>query len=366
MTAAPSLPFPGGRTLAGWWRLLAPRQPTALWVGHLFLHRIEALARRRRPFRPEPFPTLVLHALALELPGPVNSHAPAAVADEQLRRLDGRLHLGRQLLVQVLGGLTRQGLAQGDSLRGWALAATGRQVVELGEVPRECYERLTFAFVQRESSAGGGSPPPAFLAVRAAAGNPWPAGEGRGFDMAALRACLDRPASWKQRHDFPADVAEVLAPEGPPDDVPAWQRVLVDRPEHLLAVLAAVASGRDSVQLLGFAALQEGWALQAAEPVIVLNEDSAAELPELRPSTALQTWRQAWRQWCQQRGFPGNEAEACAVEPAGVSLRVRAGARLLERLRAGRSDALKGEAWLLAGEGRVRAAARVEVEEAGP
>ena len=43
MNAVTSLPFPNARTLAGWWRLLAPQRPLALWVGYLFLHRVEAL-----------------------------------------------------------------------------------------------------------------------------------------------------------------------------------------------------------------------------------------------------------------------------------------------------------------------------------
>jgi hypothetical protein len=359
MTAALSLPFPGGRTLAGWWRLLAPRQPTALWVGHLFLHRIEALTRRRRSYRPEPFSLLVLRALALEQPGQANRHA----AEEQLRRLDGQLHLGRQLLLQVLGGLARQGLAEGDPQAGWTLATPGRQVVEHGEIPAECYERQTFTFLEREPADGSGEKPPAFLGLRPAAGAAW---QGSTFDVAALRACLDRPAEWKERHGFPADVAEILGPEGEAAMIPPWQRVLVDRPVDLLIVLAAVAPERSSRRLLGFAVKPEGWLLEAAEPVLTLAEASAAELPELRPAADLPAWRAAWRQWCQQRGFPASEAEACVLEPAGVLLRVRPAARLLERLRATRSDALKGEAWLLAGEDPVRAAARVQVEEARP
>lgn len=46
MTAVAPLTFPGTRALAGWWRLLAPRQPRAMWVAHLLLHRIEALVRQ--------------------------------------------------------------------------------------------------------------------------------------------------------------------------------------------------------------------------------------------------------------------------------------------------------------------------------
>jgi len=40
---------------------------------------------------------------------------------------------------------------------------------------------------------------------------------------------------------------------------------------------------------------------------------------------------------------------------------VRAPHRLIERLRAARSDAIKQEAWLLAGAGRTRTAAQLEL-----
>ena len=45
-------------------------------------------------------------------------------------------------------------------------------------------------------------------------------------------------------------------------------------------------------------------------------------------------------------------------------LRVFAPDRFIHRLQQARSDALKGDAWLLAGEGRIRAAAQLEIVEA--
>jgi hypothetical protein len=106
--------------------------------------------------------------------------------------------------------------------------------------------------------------------------------------------------------------------------------------------------------------------LQTNEPAFVLGGEGADALPELRQTPDVEAWRRMWRQWCEQRNFPRGEADACVLEPAGAVVRVRPPGRLLERLRAQRSDALKGEAWLLAGEGRVRAAARLEVVEVVP
>jgi hypothetical protein len=373
MTAGPPLAFPGSRTLAGWWRQLAPLHPEALRVGHLLLHRVEAMTRCHRPYRPGAFPLVLLRALALEPAGrphppgaPSNNHAGEAPGEGQLRRLDVCLRLGRPLLLQALQSLARQGLVQGGPQTGWAPAPAGRQALERGEVPRDCYERRTFYFLEREPAGGGARPAPAFLPLRSEAGLPWAAGDDWGFDVEVLRACLGRPPEWKRRRTFPAEVADVLPADPAAADFPAWQRVPLDRPEHLAAVLALVP-GAGGPRLVGFAFRPEGWALDLEEPVLALDEGWAEDLPEVRVDPGPGAWQAAWRQWCGQRALPAAEAEACGLEPAGVLLRVRPGARLLERLRVARSDALKGEAWLLAGTGRLRAAARVEVLDAeGP
>ena len=64
MTAVPPWTFPGSRTLAGWWRQLAPLQPRQLWVGHLLFHRVEALVGLNQMRRPDRFTRLVLDAIA--------------------------------------------------------------------------------------------------------------------------------------------------------------------------------------------------------------------------------------------------------------------------------------------------------------
>src|SRR5947209_6815734 len=112
MTAGPALTFPGSRTVAGWWRQLAACQPRALWVGHLLLHRVEALVRVARPRRPERLTLLVLQALHL--------------GDGQpLEGLNARLHLGRQVLGRVLAALRAHGLAHVDAHGMWRATDAG-------------------------------------------------------------------------------------------------------------------------------------------------------------------------------------------------------------------------------------------------
>ena len=54
------LAFPGGRALAGWLRQVVPHGPESVWVGHLALHRVEALVDLTRPCRVDRFSRFVL------------------------------------------------------------------------------------------------------------------------------------------------------------------------------------------------------------------------------------------------------------------------------------------------------------------
>src|SRR5262245_38032879 len=119
MTAAGPLVFPGSRVLAGWWQQLVPLRPQALWVGHLLLHHVEALAwvSRSRPL--DDFARLVLRALGL-----ARERTPPA--------LESYLHLGPQALRQVLQRLQKEGLAQSTADGDWQPTALGRHGLEHG------------------------------------------------------------------------------------------------------------------------------------------------------------------------------------------------------------------------------------------
>src|SRR6516164_196200 len=122
MSVAAPLLFPGSRTLSGWWRQLAAWQPHALWIGHLLLHRVEALVRVTQPRRADPFMQLVLPALRLD----EANDAPHTLAmPQRLERIQSRLHLERPLLAQVLRRLESEGLIQLAADR--LLTALGQQ-----------------------------------------------------------------------------------------------------------------------------------------------------------------------------------------------------------------------------------------------
>jgi hypothetical protein len=345
MTAAPALAFPGGRTLAGWWKQLAAFRPRALWVGHLLLHRVEALVTVHKPVRVDALPLFVLRA---------------AAAGASVEELDERLHLGRPLVRQVLHQLKSENLLNPDLAGCCSLTPLGRQALEQGHYPRTSRERRSFSFVQSERPGQA----PQFLNLLNHPGVvPWQAVESWRFDVGRLTACVRQPPAWKQRHGFPLDVEAVLTADTPEaaGAIPPWQRVILDRPERLPAAVALAQTAGGEERLLGFAVQQEGWGLQTRDPVFSLNGDWPETFPDLAARPSADVWRQAWRGWAQPRNLPPAEVEECVLEGQDHRLRVAAPARLVDRLRAARSDVLKGEAWLLAGDGCMRLAAQIQL-----
>ncbi len=345
MTVPAALAFPGARSLAGWWRQLAPCQPRSLWVGHLLLHRVEALAVVARSDRLDPLHRLVLQAM---------SRAP----DGTLEGIEENLRPGRPLLGQALDSLRSDGLAAFGA--GWTVTERGRRALETGAYARAVPERRPFYFVHGERADSA----PHFLHLDATLCLPWTADADWRFDAAWLADCLAQPEDWKQRFRFPPEVSQIVTINASQaaDDPPPWRRVLVDRPERLPVALALTEDGR----LLGFAVRPDNGTLQGDAPAFSLEEGWRDVFPRVADEPPAEDWLCAWHSWCQPRGLTGAGLDPVDLRPEGHRLIVTAPPKLMERLRSTRSDALRGEAWVLAGNGWLRRAAMLEVVEESP
>jgi hypothetical protein len=347
MTSAHSFPWPGSRVLAGWWPTLQRWHPRALWLHHLLLHHLDApVAVSHSPALDE------LHRLLLE----------SLVPGSELGALAASLSLDVPLLSRLLAELRAAGLVQEQDGQ-WAQTDAGRQAGSSPQGVCTTQERRKLYFTQGDARHPGVrflplDHPPSPLPLSSSEGAAWAEQlEGWQFDLRELQECLGRDPAWKQAHGFPADVHS-LAGGGE-----AWQRVVLDRAESV-TVACLVTEEQD--RLLGFSVQPAGWQLHGERPVLALGPAWGEALPELADPVSLEEWRQAWRAWGQPRGLPPGEIEACHLEPHGVRLRVQAPRPLVERLRGARSDALKGEAWLLAGSGgRTRTAALIDLHEEG-
>jgi hypothetical protein len=358
-----ALAYPGSRALAEWWRHIASYRPQVVWVAHLLLYRVEALVRLARPYRPEDLALLALEAVAIDSPA-------------TLERVESRLHLGIQLTGRILCRLAADGVVEFTEA-GWALTRSGKRLVGGETVVQAASERRSFYFIDNGSHSLSH-----FLALAPGLATPCSAPNLVAMDLSALTKCVEQPMDWKVRHGFPLDVHEVvllkkessrlLSPESAdsssnaarqPDPaearIPPWQRVAVVHPESVILLLASVPSA-DGVGLIGFAVQQKGWMLQGKEP-IRLSQGWREAMPRLAEPLSTEGWRQAWNAWARSTGLPTAQTAGCPLECQGHRLVATVPSAVFGRLRAARSEALKGEVWLLAGDDRVRQAAQLQI-----
>jgi len=329
MTSASSLAFPGGRTLAGWWRQLAGCHPDAFWTGYLTFHRIEALVRAVRPHKLPSAEYLVLRALAL--------HRPTAETGAVARLL----HLAPDLVRRMLRHLVTEGLAAWSGASAATLTPAGGRALERGEYPRPHRERRAFYFAGVE----GDPARTRYVDLPHAERLPWLPVSEAPFEVAHLRECVGRPEEWKRRHGFPLDVTELL--DAPDTANHAWEHVVVATPHRLFAAIVR-APAQQGLAFLGFPGQVRTWELHAHQPAFTVPEEHW--LPTYPP----EVWRQAFVEWCEQRQIPPAQALEARLTVEGDQLAVEASGPLQERLLAA-----KGETWLLAGDGPVRQAARL-------
>lgn len=334
MTAAIAMNIPGGRAVVTWWRDLATRHPRRLWFAHLALHHIEALVERETSF---PLDNLAqsLYPLLRSLEYPI-----------PLTRLHDLLGLDAALTSCLITQLISSGVLALDSTE-TALYFPPNIPSPSQPIAKHLRQRAIFHFTD--------GTPPLFVSIDENACSALMPPSTWSFDLDQLRQCLAQPESWRSRNQFLEGSCRLLLPEDLLGQ--AQNEVLalaLDRAEQALLVLI-----QTEAELLGFSVNPEDWEMRR-EPAVKLPltaDLSQALLAPLPP----EQWRQAWQLWCQQRSLPTAEVESCRLEVADHRLLVRAPGRLVDRLRQSRADSTRGDTWLLAGTGRVRHAALVEL-----
>ncbi len=341
MSAAFVPSWPGSRVLLGWWRELADRKPQQLRISRLLFHRVEALVRVHRSRTLDRWQLALLRLAGARVP-----------CGELVSSLTD-LQMDAQVLVQLVRELTDAGLLHQNGTGVWQMTLAGRDALATGALAVFDEERRTFIFVDHAALGR----PPHFLPLKRLpplVSAPAPEAAGCSFDVANLEACIRQMPQWKARYRFPTDVAALLPPET------NWRRVILDTVESRMLVFIHTAQASGSSRVLGFAVRPEGWTLEP-EPLLTLADGWEEALPDLAAEPAPEMWRRVWQEWSHPRGLPPAEVEACRLERTDHRLLVHAPMRLIERLRAARSDAIKQEAWLLAGDGRTRTVAQIEL-----
>lgn len=346
MDRASSFAYPGGRTLAHWQRQLAPLHPQTLWVGHWFVHRVEALAQAEQRVPLENFTSLLLQACSLE--------GADVVAVPAVAR---RLGVPAPLAAGWLRDLAKRGLVHANADESFRWTSQGRDALRLGFTDRKRESRQTFSFLERLEADGVRRAEPHFLALAETTAIPWLNSEPHRFDPHWLPKCAHQTGEWKKSFGFPGDVVGFSHENGSLEaGQPDWRKVFLDRTERIPVLL--FQEGRSTTPIWRAYAWQAiGWTLHDQTPIWTGGQEIAQIFPELMKPPRLQEWRAVWLQWCRQRSLPSQEAEGTELAWVDGHLVAKAPPRMVHRLQAGNSDLCKGEAWLLTGDGYLRPAA---------
>lgn len=322
MSTAP-LPFPGPKTVAGWWTRFAP-DATALVAGTVAFTRVEVGVTGTEPAPPDPLVAAVLRALAVT--------GPATAAD-----LDRRLHVGPARVEAALRDAADRGLTD-PPVRSVYSPGPGTPPTDVGRSQR-VVKRIRLAFRDGQ-----------FLPAPDT--GPFAVGTGGPSEVHPIRewvvAAAGRPAAWKRDANFP-DIAPdaVAAPEI------GWRGVPLFRPDALTAVVTRTTA--DGVAV--FPAAGPDWHL-AGDPLFTLaGEPAAAAFPELFAAPPDADLRAAWQGWAKSRSVPADDLAACRLALSGAKLEVHAPGVLAAWLRANRADVFRGDTWVWVGDGPLRRAA---------
>jgi hypothetical protein len=348
MSAALAPAWPGSRVLLGWWRELSARQPRQMRVGRLILHRVEALVRVCRFHALDRWQRSLLRLASTRVP--INGELINSLKD---------LQIDQQILGQLVRELTAYGLLHRNGAGKWQMTPAGQTALETGTRADSQDQRRSFVFLDNTLLGL----PPCFLPFEGA----WPHNHATvapetaacSFEVARLEACIRQTPEWKTRYHFPSDVESLLLPEAGASAMD-WRRVVLDSVTPQWFVFLDSAPNDAETSVAGFAAHSEDWKLDA-KPAATLTDAWREEFPDVFQEPSPQQWRQAWRDWTQPRGLNMEDIEASRLERVDHRLVIHTPPRLIERLRSLRSDAIKQEAWLLAGEGRIRTAAQIEL-----
>lgn len=350
MSAASAPSWPNSRVLLGWWRELAGRRPQQLYVGRLLFHRVEALVRLSRSYPLDSWQRALLQLVHARLP-----------CDRELINSFNDLQIDISFLRQLIRQLTDTGLLRQNGSGLWQMTPAGRHALQTGTATIAAQERRVFAFVDHSSLGRV----PHFLPLRRSLPSlpavPSAVAANGTFEVACLENCIRQTVEWKARYRFPQEVEALLPPSPEASAATNQLRVILDTVEVRLFVLLRTIAEAGPKLILGFFVRPEGWVLEP-DPVVVLTDECPDILPDLSEEPAPELWREAWQAWTQPRSLPSAEVASCRLERIDHRLVVHAPPRLIERLRAARSDAVKQEAWLLAGDGRIRTAAQIELQ----
>jgi hypothetical protein len=305
-------------------------------LGECFFHAVEALVEVEDVEGIDPMPLFVLRAFEFARPADVE-------------HLDGILHIGRQVMRQMLNGMAASGLVAVESESTYCITEAGRSTLQTGQVIRRIPARRIFRFLHPAMNYVAVHDPKGNLLIEVSpshAPSPWE------FSPDVLRHVIAQSADWKRRHGFPTNVADVitepLSPEatepvnpGPglanaPADsslgqATQLQHVVVDKAQVVTCALVMRQIAADVAELSGYPVSGHGNLIRGIQPLFSLHDLLEAEqaFPTLLKPPTPQEVKAGWLTLAARHMLP--EAEQAEVRFESNSLVIALSADQLGR-----------------------------------
>jgi hypothetical protein len=328
MSSGASLAFPGGRTLVAWWRQLAGINPEALWVGHFTWYTVETLVEVLKPRRLPPLEHLVLKAVDALKPqcnGPALAH-----------------WLGLELcyLNRVLSRLSVEGLLGRTGPGNYLATEAGRLALANADYSHFLKERRVLHFLHGDWLP---NPSARFVDLNRPDRFSWQPAPHTDLAAEQLRVSPGEMQTWKRR-GLSNDVQRILA-----DPAAGWDQVPIASAQRCFMAIVRAPSQAGGSSIIGWEINPRNWELHAAQPAFEQPDEGDGWF---LPPQSENSWREAFVEWARQRDLPWQEALNCHFRIEGCRLIARPPVEWHERLRS--------ETWVLAGDGPLRPAARLE------
>lgn len=302
-----------------------------VFLGECFLHTVEALVEIEEAESIDPLPLFVLRAFEFAQP-------------TDAEHLDSVLHIGRQVMRQVLNDTVTKGLVATDSECTFRLTDDGRRTLQEGQAIRRVRARRVFRFLH---------PAMSYVAVNDRKGNllgdlspsrapsPWE------FDADTLRQTIAQPADWKQRHRFPTEIVAVITqrdiqretdPASPSVDrhvvrPPATQQqtemqhLMVDKAQVAACAFVVRRKGVDAVSLSAYPISAHGKLARGKErPLFSLHtaDEIGHLVPMYEPLPSQEEAIESWLQLAAQLKLPEPEHARVTFENSSLVIRISA------------------------------------------
>jgi|GEM_PF-2295136 len=269
-------------------KLVGQAEDCTVVLGECFFHTVEALVEVEEVEGIDPMPLFVLRTFEFADPADVG-------------HFDDVLHIGRQVMRQMLNEMATNGLVAAESESTYRLTDLGRKSLRTGQVIKPVLSRRLFRFL---------NPTMCYVAAHDPKGNllsdlspsrapsPWR------FNPDALRRAIAQSPDWKRRHGFPANVTDIIteppsyAEATEPGNLEAesnvgpsplsqgqakLQHLVVDKAQSATCALVLRQGGTDAIELSAYPVSVNGNLIRGKEqPLFALQE--ADEIRQVFPA----------------------------------------------------------------------------------